>query len=166
MLPLCETIASGPTDLSHLEHGIDRNRAARIGAHKADAVRPDHAHAASARDFEDALLFAPAFSAGLRETVAVNGRDRHTFRHALFDRCLHGVRGHHDKRVIDRFRNRSDVRIRFLPEDLVASRVDRNDAAFVAVLAQIALRARSVLRASPEAPISATERGSKSAWNS
>ena len=112
------------------------------------------------------VLLAAAFAAGLGESVAVNRGDRDAFGHALFDRCRDGVGGHHDERVIDRFTHRCDIGIGFLAEDFVAAGIDRNDAAGVAVLAQVALRARGVLARVAGGADQRDERGSNSAWKS
>ncbi len=102
MLPLCETIASGPTLISAISStALTEIAQPGVGGDKADAVRADQAHAARPRDLEDAFLRLPAFRAGLGEAVAVDRRDRNALRRALLDGCLHRLRRHHDERVID-----------------------------------------------------------------
>ena len=77
MLPDCETIASGPGLMCvHFEHCVHRQRERRPDAEDADAIRPEHAHAARARDLHHCVLHAAAFFAGFGEAVAVDRRDR------------------------------------------------------------------------------------------
>ena len=49
-----------------------------------------------------------------------------------------------DERVLDRIRHRQEIGVGFVAVDFTASRIDRDDPAGVAVLAQKTLRARSV----------------------
>ena len=136
MLPDCETIANGPGLMSiHFEHCVHRQRERRPDAEDADAIGAEHAHAARARDRHHFFLHAAAFFAGFGEAVAVDGRGEHFLLDALLDRRRDRVFRHHDERVLDDFRHRHQVRIRFLAENLVAPGIDGHDAAGIAVFA-------------------------------
>jgi len=104
------------------------------------------------------------FGAGVRESVAEDGRDWDAARAALLERALDRIAGRHDKGVVDIAGRFGKTAVRALAEHFAARRVDRHDASRVAVLAQEAQGARAVLRASPDAPTSATARGAKRAW--
>src|SRR5262249_32066443 len=73
----------------------------------------------------------------------VDARDGHTLAAAILDRSLDVL--DHDEGVVHVDRRLGERRVRGFPQHFLAARIHRDDAPGIAVLAQVALRARCVL---------------------
>ena len=97
----------------------------------------------NARARHELFLARGARLAGVGEAVRVDARHRDAFARAVLEHALDVL--DHDERMVDLAGCIGQAPIRALAEHFVAGRIDWHDAAGVAVLAQIALRARRVL---------------------
>jgi hypothetical protein len=124
------------------ERGIGSERHRRISADGADAIGPDQPDSGLAHDARQIVLQRGAGRAGIGEAAS---QDRRDFYAALAagrecgDRVLAVQQ---DVGVVDLAGDRVEGLVGFVAHDLAAPRIDRQDLASKAVLAQEALRPR------------------------
>src|SRR6266851_5163356 len=120
MVPLCETILVEPAGSASISRtAFTVSAKARLPCH--------------------------AFLAGVCKAVGEDAHDRHAATAAILERALDGIAGSHDESVIDLSRRLGDARPGSIAENFRPRRIDRQDAARVAVFLQEALRPRRVL---------------------
>ena len=132
-------------DVEFFQHGDHRQRARGGAAVQTDAIGPEQPHTAVPCNPDQFRLPAAARFTGLREAIAVYGRERHVPRRALLDGGSDCLGRHHDERMVDRPRHRTEIGVRLVSENLITTGIDRDDPARVTVLVQEALRPRRVL---------------------
>src|SRR6058998_3375917 len=103
-------------------------------------------HPQCSRACDEPRLPRRACRPGVGEAVAENRRNAHAARTAFLDRALDRITRRHDESVVDRAGCLGEAAPGALAEHFAARRVDRDDASRVAVLAQEAQGARTVLR--------------------
>jgi hypothetical protein len=94
-----------------------------VGAHDAEAVRADDAHAAAPCRRLQRGLQVRAFGAGLAESAGEHHRAFHARRAGFLDQPGHGARRRGDDRELRRVRQLAQARIAALAEDLGVFRV-------------------------------------------
>ena len=124
------------------EGGIGGERHRRIGADRADAVGPDQPDAGLAHDARQIVLQRGARRAGIGEAA---GQDRRHLHAALAAgrQCLdRSLAVQQDVGVVDVAGDRVEILVGLVAQNFGARRIDRQDLAREAVLAQEALRPR------------------------
>ena len=104
------------------------------------AVGAEHADTGLAGHRGEPLLQGRALGTDLGEARGVDDGGRRPDRGGLPDGVLHPVRGDQHQHQVDRARDVGQRRVALLPDQLLVVRVDRVDAALVAVLHEVAQR--------------------------
>ena len=124
------------------EGGIGGERHRRIGADRADAVGPDQPDAGLAHDARQVVLQRGAGGAGIGEAAGQDRGHLHAAPAARRQRLDRILAVQQDVGVVDVTRDRIEVLVGLVAENFGARRIDRQDLALEAVLAQEALRPR------------------------
>ena len=142
-LPLWLTSApfAGP-QLVDGEGGVGGQRHRRIGADRADAVGPDQPHAGLAHDARKIVLHRRTRRAGIGEAAGQDRGHLHAAPAAGRERVDRRLAVQQDVGVVDVAGDRVEILVGLLAQDFGARRIDRQDLAREAVLAQEALRPR------------------------
>ena len=144
IVPLCETRLVPPTGGASISSTAFTVSATRPGRSTMPMLFGPRRRTPSFLALSDNFRLAlGAVGPGVGKAVAVDARHLHALARAILERRLDVL--HHDEGVVDLPGRVGDAAVSALAKHLIARGVDRHDAAAIAVLAQIALRARGVL---------------------